>query len=204
MLEITKKINGHGYEEFDIITDDGTFEISFEGNLDLYWRYVYEWPINEVADIKELKITKENYYLYSLFELLYKSIKEKKPYQIYPKSIMPDNDRRIKYHGGYELYKNGEITWYSDDFAEFDNASRFTIKKYKDYYLVTFIKSKTEACNGFFFPTYSVRIRNDGSRYAPFNIAFMGMYQRLKDYDFSYHQIHIEEYLYQKKRVLTK
>ena len=114
-----------------------------------------------------------------------------------------NRDDQKKLCGANQLYENGKITWYSDDFAICDNASNFSIKKAKDYFLVTFTKSKTEEFNGCYFPTYSVRIRNSGSRFDPFNNAFMGMYHKLREYYPEYHQIHIEEYLY-KKRVLKK
>ena len=208
MLEIKKSRNSHGYDVFDIVTDNGTFEISYENNLDLYWRYIYHNSLDKEDNQKEFKITKENYYLYSLFCELYDAIKEKKPYKTFPSIIDEDlRNKKLNYYGGYELYNDKIITWYSDDFAEFANASNFSIKKEKDYFLVTFTKSKTEYCNGFVFPTYSVRIRNSGSRFSPFNNTFMGMYQKLKEYDSEYHQIHIEEYLYEektKKRVLSK
>lgn len=208
MLEIKRNINSHGYDVFDIVTDNGIFQISYENNLDLYWRYIYFNSIDKESNQKVFKITKENYYLYALFNELYNAIKEKKPYKTFPSIIDEDlRNKKLKYYGGYELYNNRTITWYSDDFCEFANASNFSIKKQKDYFLVTFVKSKTEYDNGFVFPTYSVRIRNSGSRYEPFNNAFMGMYQKLKKYNFDYHQIHIEEYLYEnklKKRVLSK
>lgn len=206
MLEIKRDINSHGYDVFDITTDDGTFEISYENNLDLYWRYIYRDSIDKVENTKIFKITKENYYLYCLFLELYQAIKEKKPYKTFPNYIDEElRNKKLKYYGRYELYKNRTITWYSDDFAEFANASNFGITKENDYFLVTFVKSKIEDFNGFLFPTYSVRIRNSGSRFDPFNNTFMGMYQRLKDYNPEYHQIHIEEYLYKsKKRIRTK
>ena len=201
-------MNHHAYEEFYITTDDGTFIISYEGNLDLYWRYDYHDSIDEVPDTKTFKITKENYFLYSLFDELYHAIKEKKPYKTFPATVDEElRNKKLKYYGGYELYKNGTIIWYSDDFADFANASNFKIKKQKDYFLVTFTKSKIELCNCWLFPTYSVRIRNSGSRFDPFNNTFMGMYQKLINYNDEFHQIHIEEYLYQektKKRVLSK
>ena len=71
MLEIQRSMNSHGYDVFDIITDDGTFEISYENNLDLYWRYIYTNSIDKERNTKTFKITKENYYLYSLFLELY-------------------------------------------------------------------------------------------------------------------------------------
>ena len=51
-----------------------------------------------------------------------------------------------------------------------------------------------------------IRFRNSGSRYDPFNIVFMRMFLKLQQVDdindFG-HQIHIEEFLYQ-KRLLKK
>ena len=53
----------------------------------------------------------------------------------------------------------------------------------------------------------TIRFRNSGSRYDPFNIIFMRLYQGLCNLDYEYHQIHIEEYLQEskiKKKVLKK
>ena len=40
MLEITKTKNAHDYDVITIKTEDEEFEISFQNNLDLYWRYI--------------------------------------------------------------------------------------------------------------------------------------------------------------------
>ena len=69
------------------------------------------------------------------------------------------------------------------------------IKYQEDKYIITFHQGKED----FGFPTYAIRFRNSGSRYEPYNLAFMNMYNSLSEYDPNYHQIHIEEYLYNKK-----
>lgn len=60
----------------------------------------------------------------------------------------------------------------------------------------------------FHSPNYiPIRIRNSGSSYDPFNIVFMKMYNKMKKIDDTKdigHQIHIEEYLYNKEKKLTK
>lgn len=203
MLEIKKSKNMHNYDIFDIMTDNGTFEIAYENNLDLYWRYIYPETIDKADDEVSLTITKENYFLYSLFNELYDAIKNYTPYSNFPYEI-EDRYEKKRVYGNKPLYQNGEIRWYSDDFASFDNASNFSIQKVKDLFIVIFTKSKTEDFNGCHFPTYSVRIRNSGSRFEPFNIPFMSMYHKLKEYNNDYHQIHIEEYLYNKRRVKRK
>lgn len=211
MLEINKQIDENGYYTFRLKTTDGTFEISFQNNLDLYWRYVHENIILEEPDTKEFFITKENYQIYSLFEELYNSIKDSNPYSGYT-FITPIS----YYHKDYErdetekevpenpypnyLYKNGIITWCSDDFSSMNKASNFQIEQLEDTFKITFKKSEIERDCGIYFPTYSIRIRNSGSRYNPYNIAFMKMYQNLKEYEPT-NQIHIEEYLYEQKKL---
>ena len=205
MLEIEKNKNNHGYDVFNIITDSGSFQISYENNFDLYWSYLYTGDIDECREIKAFKITKENYFLYELFDMLFTSIKNKMPYYNYPYEIEGRNERK-RIYGNSELYNGHEIRWYSDDFAYFDKASNFAIRKHDEYFTLLFTKSKVETFNGNYFKTYSIRIRTSGSRYSPYHIPFMSMYQKLKEYDPNYHQIHIDEYLYEesKKRVKTK
>lgn len=214
MLEIKKQIDENGYYTFSFITEDGTFKISFQNNLDLYWRYVHENIISEEPNTKEFFITKENYQIYTIFEELYNSIKNSNPYSGYtfitPISFYHNDLEREELeeievpenpHPNY-LYKNGIITWCSDDFSSMEKASNFKINKLEDAFIITFKKSEIERDCGMYFQTYSVRIRNSGSRYDPYNIAFMKMYQDLKEYEPT-NQMHIEEYLYEQKK-LTK
>ncbi len=204
MVEINKTKDADGYDRFKIITDTGSFDIMFGGNLDLYWSY---WPEEDFEDwplSKTFTITKENYFLYQKIDELYKNIKEQRPY---PKTDKDDytsflkelnssnsnESKKIDY--AYEkLFQNSIIKWYSDDMP-LENASSLEIKKQEDIYSITFFQGKEE----YDFPTYSVRFRNSGSRYHPYNFAFMNMYNSLSEYDPNYHQIHIEEYLYTKK-----
>lgn len=194
MVVIEKFNNSHGYNVFLIKINDKMFEISFQNNGDLYWRYIYEKNILECPENIEFVITKENYFLYHLFYKLYESVKSGKVYYGLEEdadSLQAKND---------ELFKNGVIDWYSDD-SYYEIASRLIIKKENDIFRVIFKKSKLSEDE--MFVTYTVRFRNSGSRYNPFNISFMNMYNELKNYEPEYHQIHIEEYLYDQK-VLKK
>lgn len=211
MLEIAKQKTEHGYF-FLISTNEGKFSISFQGNLDLYWSYLYDRSIVETSNFKSFVVTKENYFLYSLFEKLYDDIKHCNIYQfdksyvslyeseeeIEARRLELENlNNSLRESEGYNserLFKNDAIEWHCDDFP-YEEASVLRIKKEEDSFVVTFEKSKEENM----YLTYSVRFRNSGSRYNPFNSAFMKMYNKLIDYDPEYHQIHVEEYLYQKK-----
>lgn len=189
MQEIERYKNGWGYDTFVIKTNEGYFEILFAPNGDLYWRYLSEKNVLDDKEIQELTITKENYFVYELFYKLYESIKNNKVF--YDK----ENYYELKNIKNY-LFKNNMIEWYSDELP-IDVTSKLTIKKDDENFKIIFEKSK-ESRDGIFF-TYSIRFRNSGSRYDPFNINFMQMYNELKQYDPNYHQIHIEEYLYKQK-----
>lgn len=196
MLEIKKYQTAHNYDAFIITTDEGKFEISFQPNLDLYWRYIPETKITECSDTNEFYITKENYYFYTLLENLYKSIKN---INFFPEEKL----NKVDLINQSNLLKNEFIEWYSDDFALIENASCLVIKSEEETFKIIFKKSKKEVESGIHFQTFSIRISNSGSRYNPFNWNFMKMYEELKKYNPNYHQIHIEEYLYEQKK-LTK
>lgn len=190
MVEINKIKDTYDYYVFTIQTDDGIFEISFQNNLDLYWRYI--WDYVDEGDTKEFIITKENYYFYSLIEELYDSIKN---YQSFGKDNESFDDiKKYDQYNPYGLFKEGAIDWHSDD-AIYDTASRLVIKKEMDFYKIIFVKGIID----YDMETYVVRFSNSGSRYSPFNVNFMKFYYELGKYEPDYHQIHIEEYLYNKR-----
>ncbi|MDD3341697.1 MAG: hypothetical protein PHN72_05885 [Bacilli bacterium] len=189
MLKITKRQTESGYH-FIIENCENAFVISFGGNGDLYW---YQRCSNKSNDSKELScksfiIDKENYFLFSLVETLYNDVKDCKVFE------MDEANDQLKRHqedNKERLFKEGTIEWHCDD-SNYDEASVLKIEKKEEAFLITMEKSKVEN-------TYAVRIRNRRSRYNPFNILFMKMYEQLIQYDNDYQQIHMEEYLYQKK-----
>lgn len=216
MIEIKKLENRNGYDAIQIKTEEGTFEISYQGNLDLYWRYLYQGSILKQAETKSFFITKENYFIYQLFEELYTNINAGIPFakdrekletneiwQLAPSKEENPNYIDSTLENKHQLLCiNNTIDWHSDD-AEYNKASRVVIQKMPAAYQITFVKSKEDIYNNLFM-TFSVRFSNSGSRYDPFNYNFMNMYNKLIDYDLDYHQIHIEEYLYQQKSLKKK
>ena len=72
MVEIKKTKDVEGYDRFKITTENGSFDIMFGGNLDLYWYY---WPEENYKDwplAKTFTISKENYFIYQKLDELYK------------------------------------------------------------------------------------------------------------------------------------
>lgn len=207
MVNINKyKINN--YDCFDICTDDGVFQIFFCGNLDLYFSYVYEGDRLNRPDSKDFYITKENYFLYSLFDELYNDVKDYNIFTIDNFDSKEDFlDRKAYFlecdrQNPRKLFKDNKIDWHCDDF-EYDKAGSFIIEKLDNSYKLTFNKCKDDSLFGI-MSSYSVRLRNSGSRYDGFNLIFMRMYRKLCNYDPNFQQIHIEEYMYNKKLVKKK
>lgn len=197
-MKITKKTKDDSYEVITVETDEGIFQISYERNLDLYWSYFPKGNITLCDDIKEFTITKEEYFFYNELEKLYNSVKNCTPYSNYPYEC-DDKAEIVPYNNG--LFKDGIISWYSDDF-DMENASVLNIKKNdNETFTVSFKKSIDDGL----FITFTVRMRNSGSRYHEYNTPFMSMFHNLcmQEYGMN-HQIHMEEYLFAQKRILGK
>lgn len=202
MLEI-KKYKVNSYICFDIVTNDSVFQIWFGGNLDLYFRYDYSGNKLVGPDSKCFYITKENYFLYCLFDELYEDVRN---YNIFIPdghnseeecSAANERFRKIDLYNPRKLFCDGKIDWHCDDF-DYDEAGSLVIEKLDDCYKLTFNKCKNKSLLGI-IDSYSIRIGNSGSRYGYFNMIFMRMYNKLCSYDPEFHQIHVEEYLYHKK-----
>lgn len=199
------------YDMFDFCLEDGTtkLDIYFVGNLDLYWSLS---NINEFSNTYEMIITKENYRIYELFLTLYTDIKNcnvRKEYEDciercasldelieYKRSVEEYNNslRLIAENDEQILFKNGVVEWHSDDFV-YDNANVLKIIKQDEDSFIIRIESKEKEKHS----RNVIRIANSGSRYKRFNVIFMEMYHKLQAYDPEDTQIHIEEYMYQKK-----
>ena len=232
--QLYEERNDGNYYNIELQRDsDKTLSIFFGGNLDLYFSLenfksdptfvigkdyfeiyalfdkVYQDVIN--ADIYG-NITEEE-----IDHIIFMSEMNKKDYH---EEIEKELKRREKYkkdlkkcHQYKSLVQDGVIIWRSDEY--FDEIAPFVkIKKQENAFILEFEKPnipneyKNDADLMLMDPRrITVRFRNSGSRYDPFNIIFMKLYQGLCTLDYEYHQIHIEEYLLDskiKRRVLKK
>ncbi len=217
------------FESTDIYFRDSegnTFAINFAGNLDLYWSI----RSKEEADSHTFTITKENYQVYSLFEQLHDAIRDINFKWVLSEEDIPcwcdsyeerDNyllerreynelrmeayrERNVSNYN--ELYdaENDVITWYSDECSH-KVANYVRLYKEDDTFKVEFhIQPYVQGYDyDFHSPCYiTVRFRNSGSSYDPFNCLFMKMYNEMKKVDDvtdEGHQMHVEEYLYNEK-----
>ena len=195
-INFNKYTDSRNYNTFYLSNNNNLeLTISFEGNLDLYF------GLNNFNDNPYFIIDNSNYILYELFERLYNDIKHCNIY----------NDTE-EYKNRYEykdLFKDNIITWKCDDYP-IEIAPSFSIIKEKDKYIIKFeqVKKNENFDNMFMFHSKNrigVRIRNSGSRYHPFNLIFMRLYNSLSNIDeMDLNQITIEEYLIEKKKKLIK
>lgn len=177
-----EKNNDLNFVRYVIKTNNGNIDIRFQDNYDLYWYYI---PTKKTSD-NTVIITPENLFVYNLFNDLYEAFSINDPYA---NSIIKDEIKHT-YAGTNNPFVDNKIIWYSDDNA-LDNANVLTIEKIDEIYKITFERKDNRL--GRVIP---IRISNSGSRYYPFNTVFMSMYRLLENYNFDYHQIELEEYLY--------
>ena len=188
--------------DFEFVEGNKKLDIFYGGNLDLYFSISDNDLIPENIDsILSFDITKENYEVYSLFDSLYKNIIKCNLYGKCNEDVIIDKKlykNSFQYKSLVDKDKN--ITWVSDD-DPYDIGDRLIIMKndndsYKLLFERNHLINNQEMKSGIYI---SVRIRNSGSRYDPFNCCFMNLYNELQNINTECHQIHMEEIFYQNK-----
>jgi hypothetical protein len=230
-MKVTKEKSDFGTNIF-VEQDHKYVSFTYGRNEDLYWSIHNRKGIDGLKH-DSFTITKENYGIYHLFEELYRDIETIHIHE-YTEDDIPfglEDDEKEEYLREFEereeenrvrcreenrshyneLFNPEEqtITWYSDETAsEVSNILR--IKKEEESFKLDFIVQpyiegySKDNYSDFYIP---VRISNSGSKYDPFNIVFMRMYEKLKEVDDVKdigHQIHIDEILYDLDHKLVK
>lgn len=223
--EMYKERNDGNYYDIKLSRGNKTLSIFFGGNLDLYFSLekfdndptfiigkdnyeiytLFDELYNNIVNAKIYeKLTDKELN----FIILISELEEEDDHQ----KIAEELKRREKYERNLRkstqyinLIQDGVIIWKSDEY--FDEIAPFIkIKKQENSFILEFGKPiildeyKNDADLMLMDPKrITVRFRNSGSRYEPFNIIFMKLYQRLCKLEYDHHQIHIEEYLIQER-----
>lgn len=226
-MRVLLETNEFGIKDINLIEGNKYLSIIVRGTGDLYWVIRNaKMNIDEKYSYDSFEITKENYQVYSLFEGLFYDIKNINIFgkEIeYPPYVETDEEKReylerldsdkMNYRmfnmSHYnDLYNEDEktITWVSDE-TGFEVANKVLIHKLDDRFLIEF-KTQTNIeeyeMEDDIPGTMGIRFRNSGSRYMPFNTVFMRMFremQNIDDVNDYGHQIHMEEYLYEKNKM---
>lgn len=207
-MKVVKQESEFGMKFF-LMENDKYIAFTFGGNLDLYWsihRKTKDVSSDNTYDY--FIITKENYGIYLLFEQLFFDIENIDIFDKEIESSEKNKYRLYKYSNYNKLFdkNNKTITWYSDETAH-EVSNILKIKKETNTFKIEFYTQPY--IDGYDRDFHSlgyipIRFRNSGSSYEPFNIIFMKMYDRMKkidDVECIGHQIHMEEYLYNKEKV---
>ncbi len=115
-------------------------------------------------------IDNESDYIYRLFEQLYNEVEDMNIYNM--TCFNNDNVNNSIYN---ELFKNNVITWYSDD----NNNNVIKISKYEDYFLLDFYNLNNRENK----KSISINFKGNGSKYEPFNIIFMRLFNKMNRLD---------------------
>ena len=213
-MEVQKMKRKNKLSEIVLLNGDKKLIISFDNNLDLKWTLTK--TTKEKLILESFEITKENYAIYTLFEQLYNNVKNASIFDINTEIALfnsglstfnslseiydyyiKDVEKRKNSPVYQELFDGNTITWYSDEiYSDSNDALKITFDG--DKFILEFAKRKQ---NELLSSPYSIPIKfkNNGSKYFPFNILFIQMSEELQNYNTKFHQIHIEEYLYEQK-----
>ena len=81
----------------------------------------------------------------------------------------------LKNNGVYNrLVQDSAIIWYSDNIYD-EKANKLKIEKKDDKIILTFTDNPDDPTFGF-----GIRICNSGSKYEPFNLCFMNLFNQLQ------------------------
>ena len=181
VMKIRKTKSNNAYI-IELENASGIFSFIFAGTLDLYISYYG----TEDSQRHSIEIDKNNFFLYKCFNELYDSISNEKPFAEEESSLLYKHDQFL-----FPLLINGIIEWHSDD-ALYDDAAILYVEKLDESYRMTIQEGLVSDIN---MKTKSVRFRNSGSIYEPYNYTFMSLYNKLCNHNFEYEQITIDEYI---------
>lgn len=165
------------------ITQDGkTLKIIYGGNGDLYIDIFGEYSINELGVNNATFCIKKDSDLYYCFDSLLNSILNCQVYNIDEELEISTfsgskylNEKLKRMNANRELVHNGIVEWYSDSVYD-EKANLLKIEKIDEEIVLTFYDNPKDPIFGF-----GIRICNSGSKYDPFNICFMNLFNKFQE-----------------------
>lgn len=191
-MKIEKSNDGFGNTEYTFTEDNLVFKMYYGGNLDLHWE-IQNNDVNmdnyeEYAELPlEFVISPEYPEVYMLFSELFDSVKslameleseyalkEKAKMEALDELVYVEDEKEVPVHE--LIVRNNVVVWHSDE-TELDLANYVTITRIDGNMLLTFRKGVVvNDIPG----TITIRFRNNGSKYAPFNVYFMKLFSSME------------------------
>lgn len=204
------QIDNNNWYNYFFTNGEDELGIIFGGNGDLYFTSGFHHDKDETKFI----VDKQHMFLYSLLEDMFADYERCEIFKIgrlkchtreeYKKRIeqIDEMNQNLRDSEVYKsVYSNNTITWVSDDSMSTDIEESNTVKivKEEDKFVFNFTYNEKELIS-----SRSIRFRNSGSRFEPFNLIMMKFFNKLQEYVPEYHQIHLEEFAYDKSIQLVK
>ena len=194
-MEVQKIKSGFGYDDIVLIQDNLKLKIELGFNGDLYWYIQYsEKQENKVT----FEISKKESEMYNIFSELYEIIKNREIYKVNSyelefceteeeKKELYERKRNLNENASVYinynlLFQDKTISWHSDS-TIYDEANIVNISKTEEKIILEFILYNKDMAD-----EDSIRFSNSGSRYKPFNLVFMEMFQKLQQINLSYNK----------------
>lgn len=153
----------------DILIRDGKklLKIFYGANGDLYFDIFGIRNENENGLFTATFSINKNEDVYQYFEQLVNNIVDCK--------VLEEENENLKTKQAYEkLVHNDTVIWYSDNTYD-ENANILQIERNCEDIELTFIDNPDDPSFGF-----GIRICNSGSKYDPFNICFMNLFNQIQ------------------------
>ena len=175
--------NNSCFEEIkDVLIRDGKqlLKIFYGSNFDLYIDIFGDYSIDENDCYSATFAIDHDQELYKYFESLVDNIincnifdaGNNEPEKCNTEEQMNES---LKIKSVYNLLiQDSIITWYSDNIYD-EKANKLRIEKKDNKIILTFIDNPDDPTYGFV-----IRICNSGSKYEPFNLCFMNLFNQLQ------------------------
>lgn len=175
--------NNPCFEEIkDVLIRDGKqlLKIFYGSNFDLYIDIFGDYSIDENDCYSATFAIDHDQELYKYFESLVDNIincnifdaGNNEPEKCNTEEQMNES---LKIKSVYNLLiQDSIITWYSDNIYD-EKANKLRIEKKDNKIILTFIDNPDDPTFGF-----GIRICNSGSKYEPFNLCFMNLFNQLQ------------------------
>lgn len=210
------------FSEAIVLNDENSSVVISKFYKDIFHiKYLVE--CGDYSEFKKMDISKDDGIIYDMFNELYNSIKEFRPFGI-EKENMSIEQRELyeerekiakKMPGKYTMFDDEKIVCYSDNYNLILPPKLIIEKTYSGYSLV-FERCKNNYGEILDHPNFDVVIYSDNdNKYYPLNKNFYDffniLYNKLnnesdksEEYDEQFHQISFEEYLNKPQKILVK
>ncbi len=155
-------------------------KIFYGSNFDLYIDIFGDRNIDENGNYSATFSINQSQEIYQYFEILIDNIIKCKVFDVSEiESEIYDTKEQtnelLKNNNIYNrLVQDSAIVWYSDNIYD-EKANKLKIEKKDDEIILTFTDNPDDSTFGF-----GIRICNSGSKYAPFNLCFMNLFNQLQ------------------------